>query len=297
MIETLSSYPPFIGSDERIHPIYNQLGSQSGRIVSNSPAIQNLDSLLRSVIIPKEGYCIGVCDYSQFDIFIAAGLYKDPNLLRIIKKDIYSEIAKKYLKIMKLNEFSKQARDTMKRPILSIINSCSKNRIAKELYCSVNEAHSFYNDFMDRFPTLKKRRAEMLQSVLIEGYISTITNLQWNRPEKGTLKQWERNFLLNFPLQANGAIILKKAVMKLDALYKKYNARLILTIHDSIVFECPPEHLRKIVKLTKRVMKEIMIEFFPDLKPKVTFEFSEDGWSNDDEIDRWFERYEKNLIS
>jgi DNA polymerase-1 len=141
------------------------------------------------------------------------------------------------------------------------------------------------------FPDLKRALAWTAKLGGIRGYAETATGLRRHRGASGALSAWERNWMTNHPVQGTAAALFKVAGNRLDRLYRRYDAWLILAVHDAFVFEAPLEALGEVADLTGRVMTEAVEEFFPQLRPKVEVNiakphcWNKDG--HDDSIDRW----------
>ena len=267
-----------------IYPQYNQLGTHTGRVTSKHPSIMSLDRFLRPLIIPEEGRSIGEADWSQIEIGIFAALYRDRNLIAMFNSgDVYSEMAKVFyrkeiqktdfqLSMKKFKRKYPKQRHTMKTCILGIIYGMTQKGLGEKLSCSVVEAQRLYQDVINMMSKFQTIQAEVDWSA-IRGYASTATNLHRHRGKSGKVGSWEKKWLLNHTVQGTGAAIFKVTANRLSQLYRPLDATIIIPLHDSFVFEAPNENLKKVVALTKRVMRESVREFFPVLKPKVEVQY------------------------
>src|SRR5262249_25262241 len=104
---------------------------------------------------------------------------------------------------------------------------------------------------------------------------------------------WERNWMRNHPVQGSAAAVFKVAGNRLDRLYRRYDAWLLVPLHDAYVFEAPMENLKEVGDLTERVLCETVQEHFPALEPRAEMNVSHpDCWNKDgrcDSIERWLE--------
>lgn len=139
---------------------------------------------------------------------------------------------------------------------------------------------------MIMFPQLKE--ALFLASAYgsIRGYVSTLTGLHRYRARQGTPSRWELNWLRNHRVQGGAAAIFKVTGNRLDKLYQRYNAWIIIPLHDAFIFEAPINVLREVAALTELVMCETIQEFFPLLKPKVEVNIQHpECWNKDGEVE------------
>jgi DNA polymerase-1 len=182
----------------------------------------------------------------------------------------------------------------MKICTLGIIFGLTAGGLSNRLGVSEAAAARMLDDFMGMFPDLKRARARTVALGGIRGYSTTATGLRrYRRDPRAALSPWERNWMVNHLVQGTAAALFKAAGNRLDRLYRRYDAWLILAMHDAFVFEVPREALGEVADLSGRVMIEAVTEFFPQLRPKVEINierpccWNKDG--QDDSIDRWIE--------
>jgi DNA polymerase-1 len=126
------------------------------------------------------------------------------------------------------------------------------------------------------------------------GYATTVSGLRRRRERADRPpSRWERNWLTNQPVQGSAATAFKAAGNRLDRLYRRYDAWLILPMHDAFVFEAPLEVLGEVAELTGRVLREAVEEYFPVLRPRTEINVTHPHcWNKDghaDSVDRWIE--------
>jgi DNA polymerase-1 len=118
--------------------------------------------------------------------------------------------------------------------------------------------------------------------------------LKRHRGRTGAADTWERNWLTNNPVQGSAAVVFKAAGNRLDKLYRQYDARIIIPVHDAFIFETPLDQLEFVAELTARVMCDTLQEYFPVLRPQAEINISRpDCWNKDgngEELERWIER-------
>jgi DNA polymerase-1 len=143
------------------------------------------------------------------------------------------------------------------------------------------------------FPHLQAALILSAQCGVIRGYACTISALKRYRGKSGEATRWERNWLTNHPVQGSAAVVFKAAGNRLDKLYQKYDARIIVPLHDAYIFEAPLDELKTVSELTARVMCDTLQEYFPVLQPQVEVNISRpDCWNKDgdgEELGRWIE--------
>jgi len=269
-----------VHESEFAHPTYNQLGTKTGRLTSTKPNIIGLNGKLRRYIIPREGYGIRSVDWSQMEPGIVAAMSGDEKLLGMFNAgDVYSEMARQFYKkklpkkARKLSDEKFKAkygamRQTMKECMIGIIYGKTPFGIARDMGCSIEVAQRLFRKFTQMFPDLAGFMLANGQTSGERGYSSTVTNVHCHRGATGPVSDKEIRSLANHTIQGTGAAIFKSTANKLTRLYEAYDARIIVPMHDEFVFEAPEDRLQEVAKLTARVMRETMREFFPELRPK-----------------------------
>ena len=263
--------PELVGADGRIHPIYDELGTATGRLTSHHPSIMSVDSLLRPGVIPGPGRGIGEVDWSQVEVGIAGAVFKDDKLIEMFNAgDVYAAMAQAFFKAelpktairLSTREFKEKypdLRDKMKACTLGILHGLTPQGLAKQLKCPENQAQALYERFMAMFPHLRQALRRAATAAGFQGYASTATNLHRYRGTSGPIQEWERRWFVNHRIQGTAAAVFKMALNRLAKLYKAYDARLIIPLHDAIIFEA----LEEVAKLTAKVMRKTLKEVFP----------------------------------
>jgi DNA polymerase-1 len=144
------------------------------------------------------------------------------------------------------------------------------------------------------FPTLQKALHETPVFGALCGHVSTVSGLRRYRArQSGPLTNWERNWMTNHPVQGSAAVVFKVAGNRLDRRYRRYDAWLLVPLHDAYVFEAPLPMLTEVAELTGNVLCEAVQEYFPALRPKVEvnvqypFCWNKDG--HFDSVEHWME--------
>ena len=182
----------------------------------------------------------------------------------------------------------------MKTCTLGIIYGITPTGLAKNLKSTITEAAKLQQRFIAMFPQLHDALIQAAQCGAIRGCAYAISGLKRHRGRTGAADSWERNWLTNHPVQGSAAVIFKAAGNRLDKLYRQYDARIIIPVHDAFIFEAPLDQLETVAELTSRVMCDTLQEYFPVLRPQAEINISRpDCWNKDgdgDELEKWIER-------
>jgi len=297
--------PDFTGTDGRIRAEHRQLGTDTGRQTSRWPNLLGLDRVLRPLVIPEDGYGIGEVDWSQVEVGVAAAMYGDDELVRMFNSgDVYSAMAQHFsrneLPLEDLNitgtEFKKKhkaLRNQMKTCTLGLLYGITPVGLAQLLNTNKTQAATLQKRFMAMFPQLQVALNLASQSGGIRGYAYTISGLKRYRAKSGETTRWEKNWMTNHPVQGSAAVVFKAAGNRLDKLYRQYDTRIIIPVHDAFIFEAPLESLKTVAELTSRVMCNTLQEYFPILRPQVETNISKpECWNKDgdgDELEKWIQ--------
>ena len=297
--------PDFLSEDGRVRAEHRQLGTDTGRQTSRWPNFLGLDRVLRPLVIPEEGYGIAEVDWSQVEVGVAAAIYGDDELVQMFNSgDVYSSMAQHFFRdelpekdlAVSGKEFKKTyktLRNQMKSCTLGIIYGITPVGLAQTLGTSKSKAAALQNRFMTMFPKLQAALVQASQCGAIRGYACTISGLKRYRGKSGEASRWEKNWLTNHPVQGSAAVVFKAAGNRLDRLYRQYDTRIIIPLHDAFIFEAPLDVLGTVAELTSRVMRDTLQEYFPVLRPQVEVNISRpDCWNKDgdgDELERWID--------
>jgi DNA polymerase-1 len=294
----------FVGADGRIHPEYRHLGTHTGRQTSRWPNLLGLGRVFRPLVVAGPGRGIGEVDWSQIEVGIAAAVYHDERLVQMFNTgDVYSAMAQDFYgdqlpeadRRLPGSEFKRKhgpLRNRMKTCTLGIIYGLTPHGLALYLGTGKAQAAALQKRFMALFSALRQALADATTFGGLRGYAVTASGLRRYRASAtGQLSNWERNWLTNHPVQGSAAVVFKAAGNRLDKLYRRYEAWLIVPMHDAFVFEAPLEVLGEVADLTGRVMCEAVQEHFPGLQPKVEVNVQcPECWNKDghaDSLERW----------
>lgn len=257
----------FIDNDDKIHTIFNQTLTRTGRLSSSYPNLQNIPTryeyakLIRKAFIPTNDYIMSF-DYSQIELRILAHLSKVPKLIESFNSgiDIHTKTAMEVFNVSEVSVNSEMRRQA-KAVNFGILYGMSGFSLAESLDMRIVEAQDFIDKYYSSFPGIK----EYLDSVIVkakeDGYVKTIMNRKRTIEELSNtnylIRQSGERIALNTPIQGSSADIIKKAMIEVDdALVKgKFKSKLILQIHDELLFDVKKEEKEKLESLVKDIME------------------------------------------
>lgn len=254
----------------RIHTSYNQTVTSTGRLSSSDPNLQNiptrgeLGQRFRQAFIPESGYRLLAADYSQIELRVLAHLSKDPVLAETFAADldIHEETARRVF-----GEALPHLKDELRRKAkiinFSIIYGTSAFSLAKELGTSSRDAQQFIDRYFEKHPGVKNFLEAKVREAGERGYTETIFGRMRQVPElkqkDKVIQQAGRRIALNSPIQGSAADLMKKAMIDIWAEFKKrrLRAKMILQVHDELVFEVPEEETRQVESLVGEKMETV----------------------------------------
>ncbi len=260
-----------IMSDNKIHTIYNQCLTRTGRLSSKDPNLQNIPNhdeygrLIRKCFISQEGYTFLSSDYSQIELRLFAEFSNVDSLKEafINNEDIHRFTAAKIFS-KDIKDVTKEERSKAKAVNFGIIYGISSFGLANDLSINVNDAKDFIDKYMEKFHGIKEYMKKEVEDAKKLGYVKTIMNRKRLIDEiKSTnymIRMQGERMALNTPIQGSGSDILKKAMIDIDTEFKNKNikSKMLLQIHDELVFEVKEEE----IKIVKEIVKEKMENAF-----------------------------------
>ncbi len=257
-----------ISPDGRIHTIFKQTETRTGRISSAEPNLQNIPirtergSILRKFFIPKEGCSLVDADYSQIELRVLAHIADDENMKAAFRDgvDIHTKTASQVFDMPQ--EFvTPQMRKSAKAVNFGIIYGIGAFSLSKDIGVSVKEADSYIKNYLSAYPNVQKYMDSTICFAKEKGYVETLFHRRRQVPEitasnKVTQKLGER-IAMNTPIQGTAADIIKLAMIKVFERLKKENsdAKLILQIHDELIVEAPNEEAQRVRELLSEEME------------------------------------------
>ncbi|MFV9984625.1 MAG: DNA polymerase I [Francisella endosymbiont of Hyalomma asiaticum] len=264
--------PKMLDANGRVHTSYNQTGTVTGRLSSSDPNLQNIPikspegRKIREAFIAEDGYCIVAADYSQIELRIMAHLSKDKNLLKAFNQglDIHSATAAEVLGIG-LDKVSSEQRRRAKAINFGLIYGMSAFGLAKHLEISRAEAQKYIDIYFNRYPSVKEYMATAKEFAKQNGYVETILGRRLYLPEINSKNIMQRNATeraaINAPMQGTAADIIKKAMIDVNTMIlQEYNSevKMVIQVHDELVFEVKKTKLEEIAEKIKAIMKAVV---------------------------------------
>ncbi|GGB73474.1 hypothetical protein GCM10011607_37410 [Shewanella inventionis] len=263
-----------LGQPNRIVPVYDSMGTVTGRCTSKSPNLMTLPRESRHIIRPETGMQIVECDYKQMEIGVLAGLSKDEQLIFDFNTgDVYQCFA---------NAIDIE-REQAKTLVLGILYGMSSSTIGALLDLSETSAQSLVDRFLERYKCVQDYQNETAKEASDRGYITSVSGLRRfinNKVNKtDAMRSWEANWFKNFPVQSSAATIFKQAIIELAKNLAGKQFKLIVPHYDAIVFQAPIGQLDYYSNQVKAAMFRAMKKQFPDLNPQIDVKFDqEQGW-------------------
>ena len=251
--------------------MYNQALTQTGRLSSQDPNLQNIPiryeegKKIRKAFIPQYDYILSY-DYSQIELRVVASLANVHALIEAFNHnmDIHTKTASDIFNV-EIDEVTSEMRRQAKAINFGIIYGMSDFGLAEQIHVPIAQAKDFIMRYFKTYPEIKKYMDEQIEFCKKHGYVSTMMNRRRYIPEIN-----DRNFMrrelgkrlaMNSPIQGSAADLLKVAMIKVDELMKKNHvqSKMILQVHDELVFDVVESEL----ELMQAIIKEGMEQAYP----------------------------------
>ena len=256
--------------DRRIHPHFHPLGTETGRMSCSEPNLQNIPIKgeigreIRKCFIPEPGFKFLSADYSQVELRIAASIANDEKMQELFQKgeDIHKLTATQIFKV------SQQQVDEKKRSLAKTLNyaifyGMGKKSFSQRVGVSPKTAEEFINKYFDSFKQLAEYVDNSKQKARRNGYVQTIFGRKRFLPEINSidprLRAQAERIAVNMPIQGCCADIIKMAMVKLfEEKITNKDCKLVLQIHDELLFEIKNEKIKEKAQKIKEIMENIV---------------------------------------
>lgn len=252
----------------RIHSTFSQAVTATGRLSSNNPNLQNIPIRtdegreIRKAFIPKEGYTFMAADYSQVELRLMAELSKDPGMVEAFKEghDIHRATAARVFGVA-MDEVDGDMRAKAKMVNFGIIYGISAFGLAQRLKISRSEASEIINAYFEKYAQVKAYMDASIEAAREKGYAETIMGRRRYLPDinsgNHTVKGFAERNAINTPVQGSAADLIKIAMTNIHHAIqeKQLKSRLILQVHDELVFEAHPDEIEELTALVKDKME------------------------------------------
>ncbi len=264
----IKALPEVSYADGKLHPIYQQAQTTTGRLSSFDPNIQNIavkdeeTKLIRKAFYyPDQDFVLLSFDYSQIELRILAELANCQPLIEAFhqQEDIHTLTAKRLF--ANGGEVTSLMRRQAKAVNFGIIYGISSWGLSEQLGISSAEANQLIDSFYEAYPELKQYMQSLIMSLQDQKYVSTLLGRRrYLRDISGSnfqAREFAKRAAMNAPIQGTAADLLKLAMIKVDNALKinRFKTRLILTIHDELIFKTPSEEIEKVMPLIQGIME------------------------------------------
>ena len=254
----------------RIHSSFNQTVAATGRLSSSNPNLQNIPIRgeegreIRKGFIAEEGYYLLSADYSQVELRLFAHYSGDDALIDAFNKgqDIHSRTASEILGVA-MDDVTADMRRIAKAINFGIIYGMGAKKLADELNIDNKTAKAYIESYYDRYRGVVRYREAMVEQAREQGYVTTLFNrrryLSEINSDNNRIKADAERVAINTPIQGTAADLIKMAMINIHGKLKGggYMSRMLLQVHDELVFEVPENELEIMQRLIKKEMEEV----------------------------------------
>jgi len=253
---------------DRCFPVFDIMGTVSGRIQVVDPQLQHLKKRYRSVVIPRAGSRLLYVDYNQFEPTIMANMSGDEALAALCADgDLYVALAKEMLR-------ASHKRKEAKRLFLAYsygMNSDGLAELVHQTICSEKTTtHPIVDRLMKLFSGVERWRERLHRELREHGKVSTAFGNSRYRASGGPLNLKESRWAVNHVVQGTGALILKKLILRISSLLPEVN--ILLPMHDALLLEIPQDVTEIFVQNVIEECRQAFLEVCPGLAPRVSIE-------------------------
>lgn len=253
--------------DNRIFTLFSQTGTTTGRLSSKSPNLQNIPTFgangveIRKAFIPKTGYKLVGVDYSQIELRLLAHFSQDEALVEAFKNDLDIHL-QTAIKIFGEDE-AKSKRSIAKSINFGLLYGMGAKKLAETLGISQKEAKFYIDSYFNAFKSVKSYLKSIEDKVVESGFVTTLLNRKRFFDFQGVSPLLKAAYLreaVNTQFQGSAADLIKLAMIKIEHKYKDdENVKMLLQIHDELIFEIKEEFVEEITKNIKNIMESIFV--------------------------------------
>ncbi|MCK4618842.1 MAG: DNA polymerase I [Desulfobacterales bacterium] len=254
----------------RIHTSYNQTVTATGRLSSSEPNLQNIPvrtdegKEIRKAFIPRKGWYLLAADYSQIELRILAHYSDDKILIKAFKEDedIHTRTATEVFQVFP-SLINSELRQQAKVINFGIIYGMSPYGLSKELGISQKMAKTYIHNYFTRYKGVKQFIDDTIKQAGISKKTSTLLGRIRLLPDINSsnknLREFAERTAINTPIQGTAADLIKIAMITVDSAFteKRLKSAMLLSVHDEIVFEVPPDELDTVRSLVKDIMEGV----------------------------------------
>lgn len=265
-------------SNGKIHTTFNQVIAATGRLSSVDPNLQNISAKdedtkeIRKAFQASEGCELLSFDYSQIELRVIADMANETKMIEDfnLNRDIHSETAKK---VFGVEEVDDAMRRYAKAVNFGIIYGMSDFGLSNQLGISIQEAKTFIDKYFETYPNIRIFMDQQIEYCKENGYVVTMYHRRREIPEindsNKMIVEFAKRAAMNTPIQGSAADIIKLAMIDIDKKLEQFKTKMILQVHDELVFDCAIEEKEKVYELIKEAMSNVV-----NLKVKLEVEGS-----------------------
>ena len=266
----VDALPLLMNEDGRIHSSFNQTIAATGRLSSANPNLQNIPvrtpegAEIRKAFIPRdEDHILLASDYSQIELRLVAALSQDEGMLDAFKtgKDIHTATAALIFDVP-YEEVTRLQRYQAKTINFAILYGAGATRLTQELEISRAEASDLISNYYERFTGLKQFMSGTVQQAKDEGYVTTLLgrkrSLRDINSRSSVARSLAERMAMNTPIQGTAADMIKLAMIRIHKMLREegFKTRMILQVHDELVFDAPRDEVERVTPLIEELMRE-----------------------------------------
>ncbi len=255
----------------RVHTSFNQTGTETGRLSSSNPNLQNIpikteigSKIRQAIITSGKDSCLLSCDYSQIELRVLAHLCGDKTLVEAFhnNQDIHRLTASLIYDVSE-GDVVDNMREVAKRVNFGIVYGQSAYGLSKDLGISVNQAQDFIDAYFLRYPKVRDFIDAQINKARTEGFVTTLMGRRRYIPEINSknmgIRQFAERQAVNTPIQGTASDLIKMAMVKISEQisHSGLKSKMILQIHDELVFDLPVAELKTLTKLVKERMEQV----------------------------------------
>jgi len=267
-----------IQSDGKVHTRYVQTLTQTGRLSSVDPNLQNIPIRLeegrkiRQAFVPRgKNWVIYSSDYSQIELRVLAHISKDEHLQAafIEGQDIHTSTAMRVFGLESAEDVTPNMRRQAKAVNFGIVYGISDYGLSQNLGITRKQAQQYIDTYFERYPGVKAYMENVVEQAKKDGYVETLYHRRRYLPDlyakNYNIRSFAERTAINSPIQGSAADILKIAMIEMNKRLKeeKLAATMLLQVHDELVFEVPEEELAHVDQLVKEVMEHAVTLAIP----------------------------------
>lgn len=267
----LDPLPTMLGKDGRLHTTFHQAATATGRLSSSDPNLQNIPirgdmgPVIRRAFIAEEGHQLISADYSQVELRLLAHFAEDPGLIDAFEKDqdVHTRTAAEVFGVPP-EQVTPDQRRAAKMVNFGIAYGLSPHGLSTRLDIPREEAKGIIDRYFERYAGIRRYLEETVEQTRRTGFVETLFGRRRyipdihsrNRQASGAAER----AAINMPIQGTAADIIKMAMLQLDQRFaeRKLRARMLLQVHDELLFEAPHEEVQEVLDLSRELMSGVV---------------------------------------